>query len=294
MTSGVQLGTSGDVRFVQFPHPGAEHEMPRSGKRAWKRGDERHRRTFLQSPGIYRRAVDARDEKGEIAYWAEWEGGADLVAEVDPVPGGPRWLCRPDPSAPPPRTEDGTPPQNTDPYVWGDTMRYTFCRQLRNGKLRRLGRGSVILFGSSLHNQFVLDAVLVAAGWVDHESPDGLVDATDQAHMRATIEPMYGWEDVKRTYRLYFGATPSQRVNGMFSFVPCREANGRKSGFARPGIQVDGLFNPNARMQAKMLDVAEERCPELWKSVVAQVVGEGLLLGTQLELTDSAKFAANA
>lgn len=174
------LGTSGDVRLVQFPHPGAEHNMPASGRRLWKLGREDHARTFLLSPGTYRSAVQAEDQHGEVAFWGEWEGAVDLVTEVDRVPGGPRWLCRPDPHAVEPSSDDGTPPQNTDPFVWGNAIRYTFCRQPGNGKLRRLGRGSVILFGSSLDHRFVLDAVIVVAGWIEHRRRDDLVSRVDE------------------------------------------------------------------------------------------------------------------
>lgn len=278
------LGTSGDVRLVQFPHPGGEHAMPTSGRRPWKRGNEVHARTFLQSPGTYRRDISGEDQHGEIAFWGEWEGAVDIVSEVDPVPGGPRWLCRPVARAAPPTSSDGTPAQNTDPFVWGDAIRYTFCRQPGNGKLRRLGRGTVMVFGSSLDHRFVLDTVLVVAGWVEHQGRDDLADHTDEAYMRATVDPMYGWGEGKRTHRLYFGATPDASVDGMFSFVPCRPAVGALSGFARPAIELDGLINPNARMQARMLDVSVERIPELWRRVVEAVLSEDLALATHLTL----------
>ena len=33
--------------FVQFPHPGAEHEPDRCGKKAWSKNNIAHRRKFL-------------------------------------------------------------------------------------------------------------------------------------------------------------------------------------------------------------------------------------------------------
>ena len=280
------LGTSGDVRLVQFPHPGREHAMPAGGQRPWKLGSEMHGRTFLQSSGTYRRAVRGKDRRGDVAFWGEWEGAVDLVTAVEQLPAGPRWLCRPDPLGTPPVSDDGTPPQNTDPYVWGNSIRYTFCRQPGNGKLRRMGRGSVILFGSSVKHRFVLDTVLVVAGWVEHERRDDLIGHTDKAHIRATIDPMYGWGEAKRTYRLYVGATPEAPVNGMFSFLPCRPAAGSRSGFVRPALELHGLVNPNARMQARMLDVHPERIPEFWREVVETVRSEGLALATRLDFDE--------
>jgi hypothetical protein len=279
------LGSSGDVRLVQFPHPGLEHRMPTDGHRPWKLGNEDHARTFLQSRGTYRRAAHGKDREGELVFWGEWEGAVELITELQPVPEGPRWLCRPDTAVAAPVSEEGIPPQNTDPFVWGEAMRYTFCRQPSNGKLRRLGRGSVILFGSSVHHQFVLDTVLVVAGWIEHRHRDDLAGRTDAAYLRAAIEPMYGWGEGKRTYRLYFGATPREPVNGMFSFVPSHPAGGADSGFARPAIQLDdGLINGKTRMQARMLDVDAARIPEFWQSIVEAVIVKKLALATQLQL----------
>lgn len=163
-------------------------------------------------------------------------------------------------------------------------MGYAFCRQPRNRKLRNLGRGSVILFGSSLGHEFVLDTVLVVAGWIEHRRRADLVGRTDANHTRATIEPMYGWGEDKRTYRLYVGATPDAPVDGMFSFVPCRPDDGAERGFARPALKLGGLINPNARMQARMLDTARASGPELWRETVETVQACDLALATRLEL----------
>jgi hypothetical protein len=282
--SEVPLGTAGDLRVVQFPHPGREHAMPASGHRQWKLGTEPHGRTFLLSPATFRWAPEVEDQRGEVAFWGEWEGAANLVAELEPGASQPRWLCAPDPSATAPVARDGQPPQNTDPYVWGAAMRYAFCRQPRNRKLRNLGRGSVILFGSSLGHEFVLDTVLVVAGWIEHRRRADLVGRTDANHTRATIEPMYGWGEDKRTYRLYVGATPDAPVDGMFSFVPCRPDDGAERGFARPALKLGGLINPNARMQARMLDTARASGPELWRETVETVQACDLALATRLEL----------
>lgn len=122
------LRTEGDVRFVQFPHPGPEHNPGASGIRAWPLGNKAHRRTFMQSAATYRRSIDGDDEDGDVAFWGEWEGEARLITALEPTPRGPRWLYTPNPQgAPPPPDEKGTPPQNTDPFVWGDAIRYGAC-----------------------------------------------------------------------------------------------------------------------------------------------------------------------
>ena len=274
--------TNGPARLVQFPHPGGEHPMPRGPRVGWRRGKDAHRRTFLVSPGTYRSGARGEDLHGDVAFWGEWEGTVDVVSELDHVPGGPTWLGRPDPTVPTPDFPD-SPPQNTDPYVWGDAMRYTYCRQPKNRKLRGLGRGSVILFGSSVAHRFVLDAVFVVARFVDHSCAADLRGVTDDVHMRTTIEPMYGWGE-GATHRLYIGATPSEHVNGMFSFVPCRPGSGRDIGFARPEIDLDGWINHNLRMQARMEDRDADAMRRAWEHVVDSVRCKGLDLATELRL----------
>src|SRR4051812_34227499 len=105
--------------------------MPRSGLRGWRTDDELHRRTYLSSHATYRTDPSGPDVVGPVEFWGEWEAACRLVRELDPVPNGPRWLCEPDVTGEPPTIARGRP-QNTDPFVWGDALRYTFCRQDRN------------------------------------------------------------------------------------------------------------------------------------------------------------------
>lgn len=132
MSASNRLRSEGDVRFVQFPHPGKEHNVGR-GVRSWPSGEKAHRRTFLQSPGLYRTAIAGTDVAGELAFWGEWEGQARLVAELDPVPEGPRYLCGADPAGEPPMSAVGTPPQNTDPFVRATRWRTSVVASLRTG-----------------------------------------------------------------------------------------------------------------------------------------------------------------
>jgi len=284
------LKSEGDVRFVQFPHPGKEHGVGLSGVRRWPLGDKfhPHGRTFLQSAAVYRTALDGPDQRGEVAFWGEWEGEAELITELEPTEEGPRFLCVPNPQGePPPVAADGTPPQNTDPFVWGDAIAYIGCRQPGNKKLRGLGRGSLILFGSNLGGRFVLDTVLVVAGWVKHDCEtfkETLAGVASDAHMRAGISPFHGWGK-KGTLRYYAGATPANNVSGMYSFVPSRLTAGVKSGFARPEIKLDEYINPNLRQQARSSDPPDvETITGLWRQVVGQVLDQRLALATRLEL----------
>jgi hypothetical protein len=282
------MSGDGVVRFVQFPHPGSEHVPPADGYRRWQRGDAPHRRTFVVSDGTYRSTAEGPDRRDEVQFWGEWEGAASTVRRLGHDPPYPRWLCRPQPYAQQPVSDDGTPPQNTDPFVWGDAMRYSVCRQPTNRKLRNLAPGSLILFGSSLGGEFVLDTVLVVAEAVPHSRTDHKHLPTSPHHMRATIEPWYGWDINETIFKMYVGATPANPIEGMFSFVPSLPADA--DGFPRPDIRLPLLVNPALRMQAACttFDNPGDVAPA-WNEVVRQVLTADLALATQLDLPSSKK-----
>jgi hypothetical protein len=100
-----------------------------------------------------------------------------------------------------------------------------------------------------------------------------------------TIAPWYsGSGSDSNSYRLYFGATPDAPVDGMFSFFPASTPGQHPHGFARPQVRLD-LITPNLT-QGKRLNpqssVADVK--ELWRDVVEQVEGAGLLLGVHAEV----------
>lgn len=61
--------TDTGVRFVQFPHPGGEHNPP-DHEMPWNVAG--HRRKFLIAPGDYVDADDRHDDV-EVVFWGEWE-----------------------------------------------------------------------------------------------------------------------------------------------------------------------------------------------------------------------------
>jgi hypothetical protein len=222
-----------------------------------------------------------------LCFWGEWEAQARLVTELDPIPEGPRYLCAPDVNGRPQRNAAGSPPQNTDPFVWGDFMAYVGCRQPTNRKLRALGRGSLILFGSNLGGRFVLDTTFVVAGSVEHDCSNfnrALKGVASKGSLRFGVAPFHGWGK-EGMLRYYVGATPSSAVSGMYSFAPCRPAAGARSSFARPAISLDGFVSANLRQQARSSDpLAVVDAATAWQRVVEQVVEQGLALGTRFEL----------
>lgn len=274
-----------ELCFVQLPHPGGEHGPDEGGtQKRWEPARNPHRRKFMRAPGSWCDEPGGEVRHGELTFWGEWEADS----EVAPIPGGgaglPAWLHRPVFKGP-----DSAPAevvaQNTDPFVFGERFLYTFCRQPRNAKLRRLARGSVILFGSKSGGQFVLDTMFVVADSVDHTRDDYLEVAAPRASdvFRATtLDPMYGW-DATVGGRLYFGATHAEPVGGMFSFVPCRPAD-PPTAFARPPVALSGLVEPRLAMQARTVPLPSlARAAEVWRLVVLKVLASELALGVRAE-----------
>ena len=278
------MPSSEKLCFVQFLHPGGEHTPDRnSAKKGWNTGD--HRRKFVQVPGSYREKGRTVDDV--LGLWAEWEPESEVITQIaNPSPHGPHFVWRPFYSEP--ASYKGL--QNTDPFVF-DGFYYTGCQQntkLGPTQMRYLSRGSVILFGSYLANQFVLDTLFVVKDWTDHTRAsfaERLQDKVPEAHWSVTLGPWY--EDHPAgcapgtSFRLYRGATVETPVEGMFSFFPCLPANACPEGFARPVVDLPDLITPTLR-QGKRLnrDISSAQIRSAWSRVVSMVEGAGLSLGT--------------
>ena len=159
--------------FVQFPHPGGEHG-PKSG-RCWHRSKYNHRRKFMQLRGKWVEG-DGTERSGNLWAWGEWEPESDLIREFNPPRGDkqhPRYLW--DPYYVPRNSYRCL--HNTDPFIFGKHFLYSNCRQPIQGEggLKRLGRGSVIAFGSGKtingEPRWMLDTVLVVSDFVDYDAP---------------------------------------------------------------------------------------------------------------------------
>jgi len=146
--------------FVQFPHPGGEHNPP-GPVMPWNTGD--HLRKFLLASGRY---VDQADEVngGELVFWGEWEAPSQVINRWPPSGRLPRALHHPYWTLP---AGNGWR-QNTDPWVFGERMLYSNCKRTlgpdnRPTSLQSLNRGSVICFGSAIDGEFCADTVLAIA-----------------------------------------------------------------------------------------------------------------------------------
>ena len=190
--------------------------------------------------------------------------------------------------------------QNTDPSVFGGFY-YTVCMQRRRGgpsQLRYLEKGSVVLFGSRVAGQYVVDTVFVVAGCIDHEAAthrELLSGKVPDAYWDVTLKPLYANETDRRawmclpgeglSWRLYFDATYENPVDDMYSFVPCKPSGEAPNGFPRPSIELPGIVNPDLSRgfrrneQRGMGDVVRH-----WQSVKEQMQFQGLSLGVSLDV----------
>ena len=271
------IGEGGEVLVVQFLHPGREC-VPAAGVSVvgWNRGE--HRRKFLRVAG---RCVDASGvvRSGVLGIWAEWEAQS-RVLERRSGPAGPlpRFVYQPLLA----RSEHAAG-QNTDPFVFGPVFLFSNCRQfshqLNPTRLQQLPPGSLLLFGSQLDGQFVLDTVRAPylIGQPD-QPPGGPVAA---AFSVATLEPLAALPRFQgRTAQLYRGATYQDRGNGqMFSFVPARLDGAR---FPRPALPGSRFITPAMTMGFKITATSLDQVHALWQQITDHVRSHDLDLAFDL------------
>lgn len=262
--------------FVQFPHPGVEH-APKTSPMAWNRAA--HGRKFIRATGRYVQGGAVR--QGGFTLWGEWEPPSRIVRRfVRPVAGMPRVLHEPSAPVPP----DGAWRQNTDPLVFGSRMIYSNCRQQQNRKLRELAPGSVILFGSKLHGEFVLDTVFVvtdaAAFTVGSSEPEDW--APDE--WLTVVEPLaLDGAIVGRGFRRYESRPPASVEAQPFSYVPCLPWQEDGAPFRRPTIRLDARWlNPRLSQNARVTPASLSELQGLWDDVTRQVEDQGLCLAVSV------------
>ena len=273
--------------FIQFPHPGSEHQPDPGGNKAWNNYSYQHARKFMQIQGRWTDTNNTQ-HSADLWAWGEWEAQSDLLQELDRPDSWdlPRYLWLPYYTDQP---EGYERLHNTDPFIFGDRFLYSNCKQAKRPNLKNLERGSVIAFGSKKKHGWVLDTVLVIADYADFLAADihtSLAGHVPDAFLRVTGGPL-AENDATETLRLYLGATPDNPVDEMFSFFPATLAGG-DVGFERPSIELPaGCFTKTlAQGYKKTNNLPPEALNELWQSIAEQVLDAGLLLGTHATLPE--------
>ena len=271
--------------FIQFSHPGQEHEPDRGGVKTWSQSSLSHKRKFMQFRGEWIDQAGGRCT-GDLAAWGEWEPESELIRKLKRPSGNlqyPRYLWHPYYIP----KDDYSGLHNTDPFIFGERILYSNCGQAAKPGLKHLGDGSVIAFGSGKNikgdRRWMLDTLLVVKDSVQYEAPEGLVvldEWVPDAFVVATGGLLTG------SGRLYRGATPNDPVDGMFSFFPASPAGGA-SGFPRPLIDLPSeYFNPRSWQAPKGVwrNRTVEELRVVWESLVSQVRDKGLVIGTHASL----------
>jgi hypothetical protein len=303
--------------FIQFLHSEKEHIPNALNHKDWNYGD--HYRKFMKAYGVFVKdyKLHSKQLNSELMLWGEWEPQSNSRILTQPTRDFPKYLYEPyfDLSAPLTQKIENTiiSRQNTDPFIFGDNFHYFLCRQSTikgYTKLTNLQPGDVILFGSHRREWinkakkqkkmwFVLDTVFVVS---DNPAPIIYAPNNFVNRIRPNISVAYYNISFVSEYssnlhtqvavplqnglKLYFGATFSNPINNMFSFVPSLpfQSNIIK-GFKRPTIKIpnvisDGL-NTNFKPSAK-------NNPDLtkyyWEETVKQVLKQELFLGIKFRI----------
>lgn len=280
------MSTSEFGGVVQFPHPGTEHKCAEGWTR-WNTND--HRRKFMLNEAIYLDENNA-EQQGDVTFWGEWEAPSEQISSWPSGETLPRSLVRP--HFPGPLIGTG---QNTDPYVFGDSFKYSVCKQFRKPRpghagrstyLARLAVGSLILFGSKLDHEFVLDTAFVVGSSVPYTPATWTKDVaatTSAVYRSVTFAPAHTTfipEVSDVPLRLYSGATPANTVQGTYSFFPCLPVtDGSYPRFSRPVIRLDNIINPALMMSSRRTELPQDAIVEAWSSIRQQVLDADLLLG---------------
>lgn len=271
---------------VQFPHPGAEH-VSRVDDMPWNVAD--HKRKFLISSG---RCVDAagRLSREELVFWGEWEAPSHIERRWTASGRLPRALHRPYWTTP----TNASFRQNTDPWVWGDRMMYSNCKQIvgpqrRATSMQRLTAGSVICFGSTIGQAFCLDTVVVVASAEPWVPANARALEVDDAFIACTADSVVTRPtDGQLGLKLYRGATVETPIKGMYSFAPALMADHPSERFAIPAVTLPGLINPASRQSTwgsrRPLDSGRVRAA--WSALADQVLESGLVLGVSFAVPE--------
>lgn len=285
---------------IQLLHPGKEHTFDKTEKyplKNWNVGE--HKRKFVKYPGKY--VENGEIKTDNLLFWCEWEPpsivGKTLINNYKKIP-----LEKINNYSDFPKfrhdelffykTNGG---ENTDPCIFGSLFKYGLCKQSRYNKQRgihyptqltNLDNGSIILFGSYKKNKqtedklFVIDTVFVVNDGLEYNTGSDLKNSND-----SRITPQYheiftrfvDYNNVSR--RLYFGATYTNQVGDMYSFVPAKLYNEKDSdfGFERPNLVINKIISPGLNSNFKSTEMSLKNCKAIWDEIVIQIEAQGLI-----------------
>ena len=272
------------IAFVQFIHPGSEHcpsKRSKSDIYPWNHGS--HKRKFLCHPGWYMK--NGRLVHDELTFWGEWEPQSRITRIDNPIEDGcPHVIHRPVLDLNELETDAlGRCRQNTDPCVFHERFLYRCCKQTNKRgqtQLAHLRPGSLVLFGSIVKEQFVIDTVFVVGDdFRDYYDQEGAFDFDPNLSEYAEIVGVglrslgsgnnsgcggnSGCRNNPSQMRLYYGASPEKPYEGMYSFVPCKRLSDDAQGWARPTLTQDDMRDIYANCITDNLSQGRKYCEDV-------------------------------
>lgn len=244
----------------------------------------RHNRKFMKAEGVY--LNDGKPVSGELNFWGEWEPDSRVTFLG---PGSPTQLHEPFLRI----SKNGSVivPKgaiNTDPFVFDKHFYYCFCQQHTvKGPtiMNRLDKGSLILFGSYKHDAaghyFALDTVYVVGDYRD------FAEATYPNDLAGFIPKHYDeimqFNPKQRVpFRCYKGASFSNPVDGMYSFVPCKLDGAPKFERVKLTAGVIPQLSVNQTQGRKNLVIADKKqIKAIWDAVRNEAKAQGYLEGIE-------------
>lgn len=285
----------------------------------WNNGG--HRRRLVGHWGKF--ATPEEHGEGELAFWTEWEAktiahrlrplACDMCAKrihhvlspiCEEVSGK---IARVGINC----ADRSAEYLNTDPCVFGDSFKYSFCKQDAALGLKRLPPGSLIVFGSIHREHYYLDTVFVVADnpVVYETSAAGVanIDCSDE-YRKLTLERLVC--NAPGEYAFYRGVSFENGAHEPFSFTPAyRFSSDRKKSQDCYDVEANlERCRKRCRLDLQRLNAAAEAHGDLvrnpfdilrtrpttitsanlccvkavWNDIVQQVTSQGFVLGVHL------------
>ena len=291
---------------MQFTHPGGEHcpskKELETGTFLWNYGP--HRRKFLKATGQYV-VNDSLSPKQKLLFWGEWEPTSHFypASRVEGNGVTPHFIHEPflclgnqGLNLPPFKNEKNKERQNTDPFVFADNFLYCCCKQRKKMKgsnqtvytqMGQLGKGSIVLFGSTISAKqggpyFVLDTVFVVGDYLEYI--DNQADTCLKTFVSKEYRDITGFANWPgNRFTCYKGASFSEPVDGMFSFVPCRPYYSEDVGFPRVVLSSKEFDFLSDNLNAAPKYQRSYPLKQCWNQICQTVKKQGFMLGVNFE-----------
>lgn len=153
-----------------------------------------------------------------------------------------------------------------------------------------LGKGSIILFGSTKedakgNSYFALDTVFVVSDYLEYY-PKTFVSTHASFVSDRWYEQIMGYRGwLKEPFICYKGATPTNPINGMYSFSPCQTCGQSPVGFPRVRIRkIDLAFiTDNLNAAPKHTSSSLILNKRYWDKICVIVKAQGCEKGVDFE-----------